>query len=70
MVPAIAKLRHKFALPEGWFAPTSRACTLQLAGTGLTEQDIYSATLDPKLTWKDIDWLRSLTKLPVILKAS
>jgi 4-hydroxymandelate oxidase len=33
-----------------------------------TEQSIFSATLDPSLTWKDIDWLRSITKLPVLLK--
>ncbi len=29
---------------------------------------IYSALLNPKLTWKDIEWLRSIAKVPVLLK--
>ena len=29
---------------------------------------IYSELLNPSLTWKDIEWLRSITKLPVLLK--
>jgi 4-hydroxymandelate oxidase len=29
---------------------------------------IYSELLNPALTWKDIEWLRSITKLPVLLK--
>jgi 4-hydroxymandelate oxidase len=27
-----------------------------------------SAQIDPSLTWQDIDWLRSITKLPVLIK--
>lgn len=30
--------------------------------------DIYSAVLDPTLTWKTIEWMRSFTKLPVLVK--
>ena len=33
-----------------------------------TEQSIFSTTLDPTLTWRDIGWLQSITKLPVLLK--
>ena len=34
--------------------------------SGLSE---YAGSLfDPTLTWKDIDWLKSLTKLPIIIK--
>jgi len=29
---------------------------------------IYSELLNPALTWKDIEWLGSITKLPVLLK--
>ncbi len=29
---------------------------------------IYSAVLDPKLTWKDVEWLRSFMKVPLLLK--
>ena len=32
------------------------------------EGTIYSAILDPALTWQGIDWIRSFAKLPVILK--
>lgn len=28
----------------------------------------FASLLDPSLTWKDLTWLRSLTKLPVIVK--
>jgi len=28
----------------------------------------FAWMLDPSVTWKDVDWLCSLTKLPVILK--
>jgi (S)-2-hydroxy-acid oxidase len=35
-------------------------------GSGLNE---YATSLfDPSLTWKDIDFLKSITKLPVVLK--
>jgi 4-hydroxymandelate oxidase len=33
-----------------------------------TGQGIYSPVLDPKLTWRDIDWLRAHARLPIILK--
>lgn len=29
---------------------------------------IYSELLNPRLTWKDIEWLRSIAKTPVLLK--
>jgi (S)-2-hydroxy-acid oxidase len=32
----------------------------------LSEYDI--SLFDPSLTWKDIDWLRTVTKLPIIIK--
>jgi 4-hydroxymandelate oxidase len=32
------------------------------------EGAIYSAVLEPRLTWKDVDWLRSFAKVPVLLK--
>ena len=32
------------------------------------EGQIYSAVLEPRLTWKDVDWLRSIAKVPVLLK--
>src|SRR5260370_21586951 len=32
------------------------------------EQRIYSAVLDPSLTWREIEWLQSLARTPVLLK--
>ena len=32
------------------------------------EGQIYSAVLEPRLTWKDVDWLRAISKVPVLLK--
>jgi 4-hydroxymandelate oxidase len=29
---------------------------------------IYSPGMDPALSWRDVDWLRSLTKVPLVLK--
>jgi 4-hydroxymandelate oxidase len=66
--PRYRELRRKFKLPDG----LDRANLRGLAGaTGAhrpSEQSIYSATLEPALTWRDIEWLRSLTKLPILLK--
>jgi 4-hydroxymandelate oxidase len=32
------------------------------------EGQIYSAVLEPHLTWKDVEWLRGFAKVPVLLK--
>jgi 4-hydroxymandelate oxidase len=62
--------RIAFALPDG----VTRANFEGLAGTSASaphrppEGAIYSAVLDPRLTWKDIDWLRGFAKVPVLLK--
>ncbi|MEE2822536.1 MAG: alpha-hydroxy acid oxidase [Acidobacteriota bacterium] len=32
------------------------------------ESDIFSSARDPNVTWKDVDWLRSITKMPLVLK--
>jgi 4-hydroxymandelate oxidase len=33
-----------------------------------TRERIYSNVFDPALSWKDIAWLKSITKLPLVLK--
>lgn len=57
--------RIKFALPPGMDTPN-------LKGLKLThrprEGEIYSATLAANLTWKDVEWLQSFAKAPVLLK--
>src|SRR5688572_27613392 len=62
--------RAAFKLPEGM----TRANLEDLAGGVASashrppEGAIYSAVLEPRLTWKDVDWLRGFAKVPVLLK--
>ncbi|HUS05791.1 MAG TPA: alpha-hydroxy acid oxidase, partial [Bryobacteraceae bacterium] len=63
-------VRSNFALPEGIGRPnlqgfTHAAATANPRPTGLS---IYSANLDPTLTWPDIEWLVSIARTPVLLK--
>jgi 4-hydroxymandelate oxidase len=64
------EMRIKFALPPGMDRPNLRG--LKSAASGAShlppENQIYSAVLDPKLTWKEIEWLRSFARTPVLLK--
>ena len=62
--------RSGFALPSG----LDRANYRGLAGTASTtshrpsEREIYSVVLDPTLTWKEIEWIRSFARVPVVIK--
>jgi 4-hydroxymandelate oxidase len=62
--------RISFALPAGM----ERVNLKSLTGVSATashrprEGQIYSAVLDPTLTWKDIEWLRGFARVPVLLK--
>ena len=65
--PRYRELRSHFALPAG----ITRAHQTGAAATGSfrpSENNIYSPILDPTVTWKDAEWLRSLTRLPVLAK--
>lgn len=66
--PRYREIRSRFTLPPGM----ARANFKQIAGGAQTkrptETEIYSATLDAKLSWKDIEWLRSITPMPVLIK--
>jgi 4-hydroxymandelate oxidase len=52
------KLPPDFKLPNLAFEPTARA----------TGKAVADQLLAPTLTWKDIEWLRSITSIPVLLK--
>lgn len=57
--------RTQFKLPEDCKLPNLNLGSVShrpLRGA------IYSELLNPGLTWKDIEWLRSISKLPVLLK--
>ena len=62
--------RIAFRLPDGM----TRANLAGLSGVAANathrppEGAIYSAVLEPRLTWKDVDWLRGFAKVPVLLK--
>ena len=61
--------RLQFALPPGMERANFRG--LEKAASAAerpNEQRIYSAVLDPSLTWREIEWLQSLTRVPLLLK--
>jgi 4-hydroxymandelate oxidase len=66
-----ADIRNCFALPDGLSIKN-----LEGAGHGCLASDgvdsgpaLYTRYLfDPDLSWRDVEWLRSLTKLPVLVK--
>jgi 4-hydroxymandelate oxidase len=66
-----AEERRHFAMPAGVAMPylaapeSSRAAT---ATNGSREARAINAVFDPKLSWDDLDWLASLSPLPVLLK--
>jgi len=62
--------RAGFALPPGVERSNLRALGSAVANRAHRPAgpEIYSAVLDPTLTWKDVEWLRSLARVPVVLK--
>ncbi|MBL8190026.1 MAG: alpha-hydroxy-acid oxidizing protein [Acidobacteria bacterium] len=60
--------RIKFALPPGIERPNLKGLSTAGSSHLPKENEIYNALFDARLTWKDVEWLRSLTKLPVLLK--
>jgi 4-hydroxymandelate oxidase len=60
--------RMSFALPPGMVQANLKGLATATGDHRPKGQQIYSAVLDPRLSWKDIDWLRSITRLPIVLK--
>jgi 4-hydroxymandelate oxidase len=74
-VPLLGKrerdIRSRFTLPEHLTAKNLWPQGLQGLGESVSSSGInpYVASLfDPSLTWKDVEWLCGLTKLPVLVK--
>jgi 4-hydroxymandelate oxidase len=76
-VPASAvrerDVRNRFALPEGLsianlvaagYGAMPDTSKTQASGLGL----YIAERLDPSVSWKDVAWLRSVTRLPILLK--
>ncbi len=63
--------RNAFTLPQGLGIANVRPAGLDKipeATRGSAFARYVADLLDPSLTWKDIDWLRSISPLPVVLK--
>ena len=62
--------RVGFRLPPGLQRPNFRDLNPQaLTGNPRAEgRSIYSPNLDPKLTWEYLSWLRSVARMPIVLK--
>jgi 4-hydroxymandelate oxidase len=66
-----ADMRHHFTLPEGLtLANFTKAGFADVgASRGGSALNAYVAGLfDASLTWKDLEWLRGITKLPILVK--
>jgi 4-hydroxymandelate oxidase len=64
-------VRNEFSLPEGLSVENMLPDGLgdlpdQSRESGLAAY--FASLLDPALTWDDVEWLRSLTELPVLVK--
>ncbi|HEV3219500.1 MAG TPA: alpha-hydroxy acid oxidase [Candidatus Acidoferrales bacterium] len=69
------EMRAGFALPKGMDIPNLRGLKIDgvdvsTSGVGHSAGGggIYSAFSDPSLSWKDLDWLLSIAKVPVLTK--
>ncbi len=63
--------RNRFALPEGLSVKNllgagQGVVSPETSGSGLSTY--VSSFIDPSISWRDIDWLRDLTELPVVVK--
>jgi len=66
--PRYRELRSAFALPPGMERANLKGMATAAGAHRPTERNIFSAVLDPRATWKDIEWLRSFTTVPLLLK--
>jgi 4-hydroxymandelate oxidase len=61
--------RDRFCLPPGIYAEHFRSLDPKSAKAGhVLSEGIYGTMTDSSMTWKTIDWLRSLTSVPILLK--
>ena len=60
--------RAAFRLPPGMDIPHLRGLRTAGARNAPREGEVFNAILDPTLTWKDIEWLKSFAKVPLLLK--
>jgi 4-hydroxymandelate oxidase len=64
-------VRNRFALPGELRCENVTAEAQQVAPGGLAESGLaayFASLLDPALSWRDVAWLRSITRLPLVVK--
>jgi len=64
-------VRNRFHLPEGLRVENMTAAGHALMPQRAAESGLnayIAEKMDPSLTWKDVAWLRSVTRLPVVVK--
>ncbi len=62
------EMRMKFSLPPGMDRPHLRGLSGVTPSHLPPGKSIYSGLFDSRVTWKDIEWLRSFARVPVVLK--
>jgi 4-hydroxymandelate oxidase len=61
--------RAGFCLPDGMDPVNLRGCRFpDAAPASLVESPVFNGMLKTAATWRDLDWLRSITRLPIVLK--
>jgi 4-hydroxymandelate oxidase len=64
-------VRNRFQLPPGLSAKNLLAAGMSELPGGIPDSGLaayFSTLLDPALTWRDLEWLRSVTSLPILVK--
>ncbi|XP_044738366.1 peroxisomal (S)-2-hydroxy-acid oxidase GLO1 [Chrysoperla carnea] len=68
-----ADIRNKFCLPKhlrlaNFEETDSKSTKIQSSKEGSGLQEYVNGLFDASITWNDIAWLKSITKLPIVLK--
>lgn len=66
-----ADVRNKFRLPADMVIKNLQPYTHGRLPAGASGEEIanyFVGMLDASLTWKDVEWLRSITRLPILVK--
>ncbi|HWN66332.1 MAG TPA: alpha-hydroxy acid oxidase [Haliangium sp.] len=64
-------VRNRFHLPEGLMLENMLPVGLEDLPPGVQDSGLaayFAALLDPALSWADVAWLRSITRLPLVIK--
>ena len=71
IAPRERDVRNRFTLPEGLTAKNLLGAgrgTMPAATEGSELSTFVSTYIDPAISWRDIEWLRSRTQLPLLVK--